>query len=63
MIKSKEDVEGYDNATLSSTKAENFLTTEATLNFQEIPSTKKVQLGDHELASGDWREGEVLFPL
>jgi len=22
-----------------------------------------VQLGDHELASGDWREGEVLFPL
>jgi hypothetical protein len=23
----------------------------------------EVQLGDHELASGDWREGEVLFPL
>jgi hypothetical protein len=23
----------------------------------------RVQLGDHELASGDWREGEVLFPL
>jgi hypothetical protein len=22
-----------------------------------------VQLGDDELASGDWREGEVLFPL
>jgi hypothetical protein len=22
-----------------------------------------LQLGDHELASGDWREGEVLFPL
>jgi hypothetical protein len=22
-----------------------------------------VQLGDEELASGDWREGEVLFPL
>jgi hypothetical protein len=22
-----------------------------------------IQLGDHELASGDWREGEVLFPL
>jgi hypothetical protein len=22
-----------------------------------------VQVGDHELASGDWREGEVLFPL
>jgi hypothetical protein len=26
-----------------------------------VPS--HVQLGDHELASGDWREGEVLFPL
>jgi hypothetical protein len=22
-----------------------------------------IQLGDQELASGDWREGEVLFPL
>jgi hypothetical protein len=22
-----------------------------------------IQLGDHELASEDWREGEVLFPL
>jgi hypothetical protein len=22
-----------------------------------------VQLGDDGLASGDWREGEVLFPL
>jgi hypothetical protein len=24
---------------------------------------KNILLGDHELASGDWREGEVLFPL
>jgi len=28
------------------------------------PSTVSyLQLGDHELASADWREGEVLFPL
>jgi hypothetical protein len=27
-------------------------------------STRSVlQLGDQELASGDWRESEVLFPL
>jgi hypothetical protein len=24
---------------------------------------RPLQLGDHELASGNWREGEVLFPL
>jgi hypothetical protein len=30
---------------------------------RDLPKTKHVQLGDHELASGDWREGEVLFPL
>jgi hypothetical protein len=30
-----------------------------------LPTHKErvVQLGDHELASGEWREGEVLFPL
>jgi hypothetical protein len=25
--------------------------------------TMELQVGDQELASGDWREAEVLFPL
>jgi hypothetical protein len=29
----------------------------------EVTNWIWLQLGDHELASGDWREGEVLFPL
>jgi hypothetical protein len=38
------------------------------LRFHVLPThshnkEQDVQLGDHELASGDWREGEVLFPL
>jgi hypothetical protein len=33
--------------------------------LEAIPQTNfnLVQLGYDELASGDWREGEVLFPL
>jgi hypothetical protein len=34
------------------------------LNMRTNGHTRSVlQLGDDELASGDWREGEVLFPL
>jgi hypothetical protein len=30
---------------------------------EAVVASFKVQLGDQELASGDWREAEVLFPL